>query len=66
MSGDQLIEATFIHLGLCEEAFYIAEIAITAITRNLSDSQKYNLSASYLHFGDNPYALTPPALVAWT
>jgi hypothetical protein len=21
MSGDQLIEATFIHLGLCEEAF---------------------------------------------
>lgn len=36
MSGDQLIEATFIHLGLCEEAFYIAEIAITAMLRNLS------------------------------
>jgi hypothetical protein len=31
MSGDQLIEATFTHLGLCEEAFQIAEIAITAL-----------------------------------
>jgi hypothetical protein len=48
MSEAQLIEATFVYLGLCGEAFYIAEKAITAIMRSPRGFGRILLSRSYL------------------